>query len=111
MYKVVKPHGAWNVVTLINTKTDSSLELGRLTAKILTIINESGCLSEPINANDEWCIAIDKATALKLCLLALPTDKPKRNQSKKAASQQSEQSSAGNDVIDAMTIMLKRKNS
>lgn len=85
MYKVIKSKGSSSNVSLMNTDTAMSINLGRITVKMLDIIKEDGYSTEAgtITMTEEWDLKISPEAKDKLARLAMPMSKPIRDQRKK----------------------------
>lgn len=103
MYKVIKTKGYNGDVTVSNTDTLTTINLGKISIPILNILKEGGYYkedSDDLKPQDEWDLEVNKEAAEKLAKLAMPMKKPIRNQSKKP------QQETDNKKIDAMDVLL-----
>lgn len=103
MYKVIKSKGLSANVTVENTDSKSTVNIGRISIKIMHILETIGIDIEGKQA-DEWNFEVNKETAENLAKLSLPMNKPIRNQSNKETKKQA------NKQIDAMDVMLGLAN-
>lgn len=97
MYKVTKSKGSGQNVILMNTDTAASINLGRISIKILDIIKEDGYSAEAgtITMTDEWDLKISSEAKDKLARLAMPMSKPIRDQRKKPKEKTEHKSTSG----------------
>lgn len=100
MYKVTKPKGYNERVTVENTDTKGSIIIGRVSMEMLSILESAGYKTEDdsIKLTDEWDLEVNKETADKLTKLAMPMKKPTRKFKDKAKQD--------NKNIDAMDVLL-----
>ena len=104
MYKLYKPKGNNSNITIENTDTKASVNIGRLSMEAIRILEADGFkfnddTEESLKYKDEWSFKIKDTTATTLAKLSLPMHKPVRDQRKK-----SEQKD--NKNIDAMDVLL-----
>ena len=85
MYALTKPTGMLSNVTLENTTTKMTINLGRITVSILSILKEEGYSKEDgnLDVSASWDIKISAEAKDKLARLAMPMKKPIRDQKKK----------------------------
>lgn len=122
MYKVIKPKGLHNNVTLENTDTKANIILGRISVEMLDILEKAGHkiaskLDEgETDMNDVWDITVDTETASKLATLTMKIKKPVREQKteEQATPIIKEQEKTSNKLvnkgIDAMDVLLGLTN-
>lgn len=102
MYKVLKPKGSSNTVTVVNTGTHASVIIGQISAPMLNILEEAGykTADDTLNLMDEWDLEVNKEIATKLTHLALKMTKPIRTKEAKKEKKQ----------VDAMDVLLGLAN-
>ena len=103
MYKLTKPQGYAAVVTVTETDSYASIDLGTPSITMLDILTSAGILEEGADkAHDKWNFDIEKDVADKLFELAMRIEKPIRDQRKIKP----EKTKVNNDEIDAMDVLL-----
>lgn len=105
MYAVSKGRGYDNVI-VTNLDTNASVNIGHITMNILSLLEEDGYKfnkdeEDSLNSYDKWTLNVSGEVGVKLISLALPINKPKRDQSKK-----SEQKKKKHQNIDAYDVLL-----
>lgn len=87
MYRVNKEVGTSENVFLQNTDNGAELNLGRITPTMIHILEEDGYKFEPsggdITLKEKWTLNVTEETKDKLRKLAMPMNKPIRDQRKK----------------------------
>lgn len=83
MYTVLKPRGYNANVTVLNTDTSSSITIGKLDMRILTVLEAGGYTFDSDAKVAEWNLTVNKDTADTLVKLTLQMKKPIRDQRKK----------------------------
>jgi len=111
MYKVVKEVGTNENVYLQNTDTMAEINLGRATTTMMDILEKDGYkfslihpsddVSECITLKEKWTLKVSDEVKDELRKLAMPMNKPIRNQRKV---KQEEKKS--NKEIDAIDVLL-----
>ena len=98
MYKVVKPRGSSNTVTVVNTDTHASVIVGQISVPMLNILEEAGYKTADgtLDLMKEWDLEVNKEIANKLTHLALKMTKPIRTKEVKKEKKQ----------VDAMDVLL-----
>ena len=83
--QVTKLNGHGQNVILTNEDTGASLNLGRITIRMLEILKEDGYTTEDktLETAEEWDLKVSTEVATKLSKLAMPMKKPIRDQRKK----------------------------
>lgn len=83
--QVTKLKGYGQNVILTNEDTGVSLNLGRITMKMLDILKEDGYTTEDktLETAEEWNLKVSVEVATELSKLAMPMKKPIRDQRKK----------------------------
>ena len=81
MYKVRKEKGRLETVSIENTETSASINLGNISMKMLDILKEAGYSTEEetLMLGDKWDIEISNETKDKLAHLALQMKRPNRS--------------------------------
>ena len=93
-YKLMKDKGSSANVTLVNTDRHASVMIGRLDLNMIRILEKLEGLvfdrevAEATDIRSSWSLPIKEETAVELQKLAMKMSKPKRDQSKKATSEQ-----------------------
>ena len=102
MYKVLKPRGSNNAVTVANTGTHASVIVGQISVPMLNILEEAGykTADDTLNLMEEWDLEVNKEIANKLTHLALKMTKPIRTKEVKKEKKQ----------VDAMDVLLGLAN-
>lgn len=116
MYKLLKEKGTNKNVTLVNTETNASLIIGKLSIEILDILKEDGhsfgSEKDDTRLVDAWALDISDDVAKTLSHIALRMKKPIRN--KVDITQEDEQVKdlfkKPNKDIDAMDVLLGLAN-
>lgn len=83
MYRVYKPEGYSTTITITNTDTHASVDIGSATIKIMNILRSAGMAEGVIDPIIEWDFEVDKPTASELVKLTMQMKKPIRDQRKK----------------------------
>ena len=87
MYRVNKEVGTSENVFLQNTDNGAELNLGRITPTMIHILEEDSYkfddTDETITLKEKWTLNVTEATKDKLRKLAMPMNKPIRDQRKK----------------------------
>lgn len=110
MYKVLKPSGHNANITLENTETKASIIIGRMSMKILKVLEGEGYSTsatekdKQLELTEEWQLHVKEDTAKELSKLAMPMKKPIRDQRKIKSEQQPVETD--NRKIDAMDVLL-----
>ena len=104
MYAVSKGRGYDNVI-VTNLDTNASVNIGHITMSILSLLEEDGYKfnkdeEDSLNSYDKWTLNVSGEVGVKLISLALPINKPKRDQSKKSEQKKKHQN------IDAYDVLL-----
>lgn len=83
--QITKLKGYGQNVILTNEDTGASLNLGRITMKMLDILKEDGYTTEDktLETAEEWDLKVSVGVATELSKLAMPMKKPIRDQRKK----------------------------
>ena len=104
MYKLTKPKGYTSVVTITETESYASIDLGTPSITMLDILVSAGVLDETDSSKafNEWNFDIEKDVADKLFPLAMRIEKPKRDQRKIKP----EETKVNNKNIDALDVLL-----
>lgn len=104
MYKLTKPQGYTSVVTVTETTSYASIDLGTPSMPMLDILVSAGVLDETVtgNAFNKWDFDIEKDVADKLFSLAMRIEKPIRDQRKIKP----EETKVNNKNIDALDVLL-----
>lgn len=93
-YKLMKDKGSSANVTLVNTDRHASVMIGRLDLNMIRLLEKLEGLvfdkevAEATDIRSSWSLPIKEETAVELQKLAMKMSKPKRDQSKKAMSEQ-----------------------
>ena len=103
MYKVIKSKGLSANVIVENTSSKSTVNIGRISIKIMHILEGAG-IDISGKQSDEWDYEVNKEVATALAKLSLPMNKPIRDQRKPETKKQA------NKQIDAMDVMLGLAN-
>ena len=82
MYQVTKPKGYSAVVTLTNTETSSSVNIGQPTTALYHLLEDADHAMAG-KERDDWDFEVDKETAEALAKLTMRMKKPIRDQKKK----------------------------
>ena len=82
MYQVTKPKGYSAVVTLTNTETSSSVNIGQPTTALYHLLEDTDHAMAG-KERDDWDFEVDKETAEALAKLTMRMKKPIRDQKKK----------------------------
>lgn len=104
MYKVRKDMYSTSNVFVENTDTLASINIGRITIKVLEILADEGYKTDcSLNVRDTWDLDISAEAASKLSKLAMPMKKPIRDQRKVTVENEQPED---NKHVDAMDVML-----
>lgn len=112
MYKLLKEKGYDVSVSVVNTDTDASLVIGRLSITMLRILEEYeglkfGDEEDALKFTSVWDFAIKEETKDALARLTLKMSKPVRNQSVKT---EQVVEAKENKQVDAMDVLLGLAN-
>ena len=87
MYRVNKEVGTSENVFLQNTDNGAELNLGRITPTMIHILEEDGYKFDDtdgaVTLKEKWTLNVTESTKDKLRKLAMPMNKPVRDQRKK----------------------------
>lgn len=82
MYRVLKPSGSHSTITLMNLETKASLELGKITTRILDILNDGGADGIRDDLSSPWNLTVPKETWVTLAKESMRITKPDRKKIK-----------------------------
>lgn len=85
MFKLIKDKGVTTNLTIINTDTNTSTNLGTIKMPILNILHAGGY--DTPSMTDEWDLSITYDIASELIKTTMPIKKPTRDQSKTKSEQ------------------------
>lgn len=116
MYRVSKDRGAYENVFLQNTDTMSEINLGRITPKLLSILEADGYKfsstedgrPEVIELKNPWALEISEAVKDKLRVLVMPIKKPLRRKVK--TEQKQVNTEQKKEIVDVLDIIYGLKN-
>lgn len=109
MYKVIKDEGRGESIFLVNTEISGSLNLGKMSYRIMEILKEDGYdiastrtkdTDTEILTKDKWDLKISDTTKAKLVEMATPIKKPIRKKVDKQPPQKKEKK-----IVDALDII------
>lgn len=107
MYKVIKDEGRGESIFLVNTETSGTLNLGKMSYKIMEILKEDGydivstrTTDTEILTKDKWDLKISDTVKAKLVEMAMPMKKPIRKKVDKQPPQKKEKK-----IVDALDII------
>lgn len=107
MYKLIKDEGRGESIFLVNTETLGTLNLGKLTYKILDILREDGyevvstrTKDTEVLTKDKWDLKVSDTAKDKLFAMAMPMKKPIRKKVDKP-----QQSKPQKKIVDALDII------
>lgn len=117
MYKLIKEKGFNANVSILNTETEATINLGRVSIPLLTELEKEGhTLYDPTSTdedrrdasknlipNERWELDIKDETAKTLMATAMPIKAPSRKEMKEKEKEKKKQL---NKKIDAMDVIL-----
>ena len=112
MYKVVKEEGYYNTVIVINTETNTNIDIGTVSSEVIKIITDGGVDIPSESMHDllysKWDFVVNSDVAHKLVGLAFKVKKPIRDQRKRKPelSEIIAEDKAKKDKINADTDMF-----
>lgn len=78
MYSLIKDKGYHSIVTLVNNDTKDSLLIGKISVRMLSILEEEGTSFTPEELREVWNTPISEEAGKKLAKEALSISKPVR---------------------------------
>lgn len=106
MYELRKNSGYGEVI-IINTDTNSSMSLGRVSIRIKATLVVKGIITDVTSLADEWKFELTKEVANELCRLAFRTSK---EITKVNDTLRTKDIKENNKKIDAMDVLLGLAN-
>ena len=113
MYKLLKPKGYNQNVTLENTDTHASIIIGRLSMVIVTVLEKEGyniddpSSSKYLELTKEWDITINEDTKKELQHMAMKMTKPIRKTNKQDVEQvNSNKSKTTSAPVDVFSLIF-----
>lgn len=107
MYKVIKDEGRGESIFLVNTETAGTLNLGKMSYRIMEILREDGyeivstrTKDTEIVTKDKWDLKVSDTIVASLVELAMPMKKPIRKKVDKP-----QQSKPQKKIVDALDII------
>lgn len=106
MYKVIKDEGRGESIFLVNTETSGTLNLGKMSYRIMEILREDGYdivstatkeTDTEILTKDKWDLKVSDPVKNELVKLAMPMKKPMRKKIDKQPPQKK--------IVDALDII------
>jgi len=102
MYRLTKPKGYNELITIENTETSASVVIGRISVEVLDILKADegkDTSSTDFSMKDEWDFEIKDETARKITATAMKMKKPVR-------AKVTAETPKNNKEIDAMDVLL-----
>lgn len=107
MYKVIKDEGRGESIFLVNTETAGSLNVGKMSYRIMEILKEDGyeivstrTKDTEIVTKDKWDLKVSDTVKDELVKMAMPMKKPIRKKVDKQPPQKKEKK-----IVDALDII------